>query len=122
MKGRTRLGAGIVLATLGAVFVVVSSFAGAANPRSNAPVTVAASNDYVDEGLTVMRTKDGGHSWQTVRFVPVYHHPGDPLSNNTCNGGDPSVAYSARDHVFFASQLCFFRGLPQSEVQIYLSR
>jgi BNR/Asp-box repeat len=89
---------------------------------SNEQIAVAASNDYVDEGLTVMRTRDGGHSWQTTRVVPVYHHSGDPLSNNQCNGGDPSVAYSARDHVFFASQLCFFRGLPQSEVQIYVSR
>ncbi len=88
----------------------------------NENVAVAASNDYVSGGLLIMRTANGGHNWSSVRVVPVYHHAGDPISGNTCQGGDPSVAYSARDHVFFASQLCFFRGLPQSEVQIYLSR
>jgi BNR/Asp-box repeat len=89
---------------------------------SNEQVAVAASNDYVSGGITVMRTSDGGHSWQTTRVVPVYSHAGDPISGNTCQGGDPSVAYSARAQVFYASQLCFFRGLPQSEVQIFVSR
>jgi hypothetical protein len=89
---------------------------------SNENIAVAASNDYVDGGVTVMRTSNGGHAWQTVRVVPVYHHPADPFSGNTCQGGDPSVAYSARDQVFFISQLCFFRGSAQSEVQIFVSR
>ncbi len=85
-------------------------------------VAVAASNDYVDGGVTVMRTADGGHSWQTTRVVPVYNQPGDPFSGNSCQGGDPSVAYSARDQVFFLSQLCFFRGSAQSQVEIFVSR
>ena len=89
---------------------------------SDENIAVAASNDYVDGGVTVMRTADGGHSWQTTRVVPVYNQPGDPLSGNSCQGGDPSVAYSARDHVFFVSQLCFFRGAAQSQVEIFLSR
>jgi hypothetical protein len=89
---------------------------------ANENVAVAASNDYVSGGLLIMRTADGGHSWHSTRVVPVYHHAGDPLSGNTCQGGDPSVAYSARDRVFFAAQLCFFRGATPSEVQIYLSR
>jgi hypothetical protein len=89
---------------------------------ANENIAVAAANDYVNGGLVIMRTADGGHSWNSTRVVPVYHHAGDPLSGNTCQGGDPSVAYSARDRVFFASQLCFFRGLTPSEVQIYVSR
>jgi hypothetical protein len=88
----------------------------------NENVAVAASNDYVAGGLTVMRTSNGGHSWATTRVVPVYDQPGDPLNRNSCQGGDPSVAYSARDHAFYASQLCFFRGAPQSQVQVYVSR
>jgi len=31
------------------------------------------------------------------------------------------VAYSSRDHAFYLAQLCFFRQLPQSEVQLYKS-
>lgn len=93
----------------------------ALNPQ-NENIAVAASNDYVDGGITVMRTSDGGHTWATTRVVPVYNQPGDPLSGNSCQGGDPSVAYSARDHVFYASQLCFFRGSPQSEIEVFLSR
>jgi hypothetical protein len=85
-------------------------------------IAVAASNDYVDGGVTVMRTSNGGHSWATTRVVPVYEQATDPMSGNSCQGGDPSVAYSARDRVFFISQLCFFRGSAQSEVQVFLSR
>ena len=47
---------------------------------ANENIAVAASNDYVDGGVTVMRTANGGRSWQTTRVVPVYHHAGDPLS------------------------------------------
>src|SRR5579859_542566 len=89
---------------------------------ANEQIAVAASNDYVGAGVTVMRTADGGHSWKTTRITPEWHHAGDPFSGNMCNGGDPSVAYSARDKAFFIGQLCFFRGSPQSEVQIYESR
>jgi hypothetical protein len=83
-----------------------------ANPK----VAVAASNDYVDGGNLVMRTSDGGRHWSSTRVVPMFRGTGD-----VCSGGDPSVAYSRRDHVFYMSQLCFFRALPYSEVQIYVS-
>jgi hypothetical protein len=89
---------------------------------NNQNIAVAASNDYVSLGVTVMRTADGGHTWQTTRVSPVYRHTGDPLSGNVCNGGDPTVAYSARDGVFFLGQLCFFRGSPQSDVHVFESR
>src|SRR5437764_6429358 len=42
----------------------------------NEDIAVAASNDYLDGGVTVMRTADGGHSWATTRAVPVYREPG----------------------------------------------
>jgi len=80
-------------------------------------VAVAASNDYVSGGVAVMRTADGGAHWRTTRITPQFRGTGD-----FCSGGDPSVAYSIRDHVFFLSQLCFFRALPYSEVQIYVSQ
>jgi hypothetical protein len=85
-------------------------------------IAVAAANDYVSEGVVVMRTSNGGHSWQSTRITPQYMQTGDPLSRNMCVGGDPAVAYSARDHVFFLAQLCFLRGAAQSEVQVYESR
>src|SRR6516164_3301098 len=89
-------------------------------PRPSA--SRAPSNDYVDKGVTVMRTADGGHTWATTRVTPEYGHAGDPFSGNMCNGGDPSVAYSARDRVFFLTQLCFFRGAAPSEVHVFASR
>jgi hypothetical protein len=89
---------------------------------ANEQIAVAAANDYVNGGVTVMRTADGGRTWKSTRFVSQWRHAGDPFSGNICNGGDPAVAYSARDQVFFLAQLCFFRGSPQSEVQVYLSR
>jgi hypothetical protein len=79
-------------------------------------VAVAASNDYVSGGVAVMRTADGGLHWKTTRITPQFRGTGD-----FCSGGDPSVAYSVRDEVFYLSQLCFFRALPYSEVQIYVS-
>lgn len=84
---------------------------------ANPQVAVAAANDYVSGGNVVMRTSDGGQHWQTTRVIPQFRGTGD-----FCTGGDPSVAYSRRDHVFYMSQLCFFRALPYSEVQIYVSR
>ena len=80
-------------------------------------VAVAAANDYVTRGVVVMRTTDGGRSWQTNYVVPQFVGTGD-----VCSGGDPSVAYSRRDHVFVLSSLCFFRTLPYSELQIFVSR
>jgi hypothetical protein len=79
-------------------------------------VAVAGANDYVSGGTVVMRTSDGGRTWASTRVVPVF----TPTSD-ICNGGDPSLAYSARDHAFYLAQLCFFRELPYSEVQILKS-
>lgn len=79
-------------------------------------VAVAVANDYVSGGVVVMRTLDGARTWTTTQVVPVFAGTRD-----TCSGGDPSVQYSRRDHVFYLSQLCFFRTLAFSEVQIYVS-
>ncbi len=80
-------------------------------------VAVAAANDYVSGGVVVMRTRDGGQHWASTRVVPEFRPTGD-----FCNGGDPSIAYSSRDHVFYLAQLCFFRELGHSEVQVYVSK
>jgi hypothetical protein len=79
-------------------------------------VAVAGANDYVSGGTVVMRTSDGGRTWQSTRVVPVFRPTSD-----ICNGGDPSVAYSRRDKAFYLAQLCFFRSSAPSEVQIYKS-
>ena len=79
-------------------------------------IAVAASNDYVSGGVAVMRTSDSGKHWATTRITPRFGGTGD-----FCNGGDPGVAYSHRDRAFYLSQLCFFRALPFSEVQVYKS-
>ena len=79
-------------------------------------VAVAAANDYVSGGAVVMRTSDGGQTWESTRVIPVFR----PTSDG-CSGGDPSVAYSLRDHAFYLSQLCFFRTIAPSEVQIFKS-
>jgi hypothetical protein len=84
-----------------------------ANPK----IAVAAANDYVSGGNIVMNTTDGGRHWSSTRVTPSFAGTGD-----VCSGGDPSVAYSRRDHAFYMGQLCFFRTLPYSEVQIYVSR
>ena len=83
---------------------------------TNPKVAVAASNDYVSGGVVVMRTSDGGRHWASTRISPQFRGTGD-----FCSGGDPGVAYSRRDHAFYISQLCFFRALPFSEVQVYKS-
>lgn len=77
---------------------------------------VAAANDYVSEGVVVMRTKDGGKHWASTRIIPVF-----APTRDVCTGSDPAVAYSARDHAFYLSTLCFFRTQPASEVQVYAS-
>ena len=84
-----------------------------ANPK----IAVAAANNYVSGGNIVMSTTDGGRHWSSTRVTPSFAGTGD-----VCSGGDPSVAYSSRDHAFYMGQLCFFRTLPFSEVQIYVSR
>ena len=74
------------------------------------PLTaVVASNDYVDGGLFIGTTHDGGNTWRSWFEASRYPDTGD-----FCSGGDPSVVYSDRDHAFYASQLCFFRSLPYS--------
>ncbi len=79
-------------------------------------VAVAAANDYVQGGVVVMRTLDGGRSWQTTYVSPQFAGTSD-----FCTGGDPAIAYSRRDQVFFLAQLCFFRAQPYSEIHIYVS-
>jgi len=79
-------------------------------------VAVAAANDYVSGGVVVMRTSDSGRRWASTRISPQFAGTRD-----FCSGGDPGVAYSRRDHAFYISQLCFFRALPYSEVQVYKS-
>ena len=82
----------------------------------NPKVAVAAANDYVSGGNIVMRTTDGGKHWSSTSVVPVFYPTRDG-----CSGGDPSVAYSSRDHAFYMGQLCFFRTMAPSEVQIFVS-
>jgi hypothetical protein len=79
-------------------------------------VAVAAANDYVGGGVVVMRTSDAGRHWASTRITPQFAGTRD-----YCNGGDPGVAYSRRDGAFYISQICFFRALPFSEVQVYKS-
>ena len=78
---------------------------------------VAASNDYVDGGVWIGTTHDGGNTWKSQRLVPRVPQTGD-----FCTGGDPAVAYSVRDHVFYIAQLCFMRAHPESLVQVSESR
>jgi hypothetical protein len=82
----------------------------------NPKVAVAAANDYVSGGVVVMRTSDRGKHWASTRISPQFFGTRD-----FCSGGDPGVAYSRRDGAFYLSQLCFFRALPFSEVQVYKS-
>ncbi len=79
-------------------------------------VAVAGANDYVGGGTVVMRTTDGGRHWTSTRVEAVFR-----ATSDICNGGDPSLAYSARDHAFYLAQLCFFRTSAPSEVQVYKS-
>ncbi len=83
---------------------------------TNPKIAVAAANDYVSGGVVVMRTSDSGRHWSSTRVSPQFRGTGD-----FCTGGDPGVAYSRRDNAFYISQLCFFRALPFSEVQVYKS-
>ena len=82
----------------------------------NPEIAVAAANDYVSGGVVVMRTSDSGKHWASTRISPQFGGTRD-----FCTGGDPGVAYSRRDSAFYISQLCFFRALPFSEVQVYKS-
>jgi hypothetical protein len=77
---------------------------------------VVATNDYVDGGLFIGTTHDGGNTWRSWFEASRFAATGD-----FCSGGDPSVVYSARDHAFYASQLCFFRVHPESSVEVIQS-
>jgi hypothetical protein len=77
---------------------------------------VAMSNDYVDGGLWIGTTHDGGNTWHSWFEASRLQQTGD-----FCSGGDPSVVYSARDHAFYGSQLCFFRVHPESAVEVIQS-
>jgi hypothetical protein len=79
-------------------------------------IAVAAANDYVSGGVVIMRTSDSGQKWLSTRITPQFGGTRD-----FCNGGDPGVAYSLKEGAFYVSQLCFFRALPFSEVQVYKS-
>ena len=79
-------------------------------------IAVAATNDYVGGGVTVMRTSNGGRKWLTTRVNPQFRGTGD-----FCSGGDPGVAYSRKDGAFYISQLCFFRASSFSEVHVFKS-
>ena len=48
--------------------------------------------------------------------MPVFR-----ATSDTCQGGDPALAYSRREKAFYLSQLCFFRTSAPSEVQVYKS-
>ncbi|MDP9342518.1 MAG: hypothetical protein M3Q23_10600 [Actinomycetota bacterium] len=81
------------------------------------PLTaVATSNDYIDGGLGIYTTHDGGNTWNSTYLTPRVLETGD-----FCSGGDPTVVYSARDHAFYAAQLCFMRFHPESEIQVIQS-
>ena len=82
----------------------------------NSRNAVAAANDYVSGGNVVMTTFNGGVKWQTTRVNPQFRGTAD-----FCTGGDPSVAYSSRDHAFYMTQLCFFRNGAFSEVHLFKS-
>ena len=56
---------------------------------------VAAANDYVTASVVVMRTADGGQTWKRRASLRWYG-----ATDETCSGGDPTVAYSARDRAF----------------------
>ena len=84
----------------------------------NPHTAVVMSNDYVDGGLYIGTTHDGGNTWKSQRLVPRVPETGDFCGA----GGDPAVVYSARDSAFYASQICFFRNHPESGIQVIQSR
>jgi hypothetical protein len=81
------------------------------------PLTaVAASNDYVNGGLWIGTTHDGGNTWHSWFQASRMAQTGD-----FCSGGDPTVVYSSRDHAFYAAQLCFFRVHPENAIEVIQS-
>jgi hypothetical protein len=83
---------------------------------TNPTVAVAASNDYVEGGLWIGHTSNGGQTWSSWFQAPQVRD-----SRDTCNGSDPSVVYSARDAAFYVSTLCFFIDRGISEIDVWKS-
>lgn len=77
---------------------------------------VAASNDYIDGGLWIGTTHDGGATWSSQFLTPQF-----PGTRDFCTGGDPTVVYSKRNRAFYVAQLCFFRAHPESAIEVIQS-
>ena len=85
-----------------------------ADEPSHPTTAVAAANGYVNDGLWIGRTTNGGHSWSSLFKAPRVRGTGAH-----CNGSDPSVAYSRRDAAFYVSTLCFAGSI--SEIDVWKS-
>src|SRR5437588_8622933 len=85
----------------------------AVNP-SDPMRAVAAANGYVNDGLWIGRTIDGGQTWSGRFKVPHVRRTGEQ-----CSASDPSVVYSARDAAFYVSTLCFTGAI--SEIDVWKS-
>lgn len=79
-------------------------------------IAVAAANDYVEGGLWIGHTHNGGRTWESWFQAPTL-----PSTRDKCTGSDPSVVYSARDAAFYVSTLCFMRAHAESEVHVWKS-
>jgi hypothetical protein len=77
---------------------------------------VAASNDYVNTGLWIGHSSNGGQTWSSW-----FQAPQVGPTRDACTGGDPSVVYSLRDSAFYVSTLCFSRAHPESELHVWRS-
>jgi hypothetical protein len=77
---------------------------------------VAASNDYIDGGVWIGTTHDGGATWASQFLTPQF-----PATRDFCTGGDPTVVFSKRNHSFYVGQLCFFRAHPESAIEVIQS-
>jgi hypothetical protein len=77
---------------------------------------VAASNDYTGDGFWIGYTADGGRTWTSQWKDPKFSFDG-----SRCYASDPGVAYSARDHAFYMSTLCYFYTTPASEIHVWKS-
>jgi hypothetical protein len=85
------------------------------NP-ADSDFVVAAANDYINAGLWIGHSSDGGQTWSSW-----FQTPQVGLTRDPCTGSDPSVVYSARDQAFYVSTLCFSRAHPESEIHIWRS-